>query len=95
MPYADFPMVYLQKLAAPEHNTDIDNFILLNNTSILARKLRHTEQLIQEARDRAAPQFKLGGQVQPKQAMEASLIHSLKERRQKAFSQHRIVLSLI
>jgi len=44
-------MVYLQKLAAPEHNTDIDNFILLNNNSILARKLRHTEQLIQEERE--------------------------------------------
>jgi len=51
MSYADFPLVYLQKLAAPEHNIDIDHFILLNNTSILARKLRHTEQLIQEARE--------------------------------------------
>jgi hypothetical protein len=51
IPYADFPLVHLQKLAAPEHNTDIDNFSLLNNTNILARKLRHTEQLIQEARE--------------------------------------------
>ena len=48
MPFAVFHLVYLQKLAAPEQNTDIDHFILLN-TSILARKLRHTEQLIQEA----------------------------------------------
>lgn len=51
MPYADFPLLYLQKLAAPAHNTDIDNFILLSNTSIQTRKLRHTEQLIQEARE--------------------------------------------
>jgi hypothetical protein len=51
MPYADLPLVYLQKLEAPEHNVDTDNFILLNNTNILARKLRHTEQLIREARE--------------------------------------------
>jgi hypothetical protein len=51
MPYAALPLVYQQKLAAPEHNIDTDNLILLNNTSILARKFKHTEQLIQEARE--------------------------------------------
>jgi len=51
MPKVDYPVVHLQKLAAPEHNIDIDHFILLNNTNILARKLRYTQQLIQETRE--------------------------------------------
>ena len=95
MPYADFPLVYLQKFAAPAHNTDIDNFILLNNTSIPASKLSHAEQLIQEAIEMELhPNLNWEGRFNQSRLWKP-LIHSPKERRQKAFSQHRIVLSLM
>jgi hypothetical protein len=50
MPFAAFALVQLQKLGAQEHNIDIDHCILLNIT-ILARKLRHPEQLVREAKE--------------------------------------------
>jgi len=93
MPYADFPLVYPQKLAAPEHNTDTDNFILPNNTSILVTKLRYTEQLNQEAREMELhPNFSWVGRFNLSRLWKP-LIHSPQERRQKASSQHRTVLS--
>jgi lambda repressor-like predicted transcriptional regulator len=95
MPYADLPLVYLQKLAAPAHNSDIDNFTLINNTSILTRKLRHTEQLIQETTEMELhPNLNWVGRFN-QSTLWKPLIHSPKERRQKAFSQHRILLSLM
>jgi lambda repressor-like predicted transcriptional regulator len=88
-------LVYLQKLAAPAHNTDVDNFILLNNTSILARKLSHTEQLIQEAIEMELhPNLNWEGRFNLNRLWKP-LIRSPEERRQKAFSQNRIVLSLM
>jgi hypothetical protein len=36
-------------MAIAEHNTDLGHQILLKNTSILARKFRHMQQLIRKA----------------------------------------------
>jgi hypothetical protein len=80
-------------LAAQEHNSDTDHCILLNNIRILARKLRHTEQLVREAKEiKLHPNINWEGRFTLSRLWNP-LIHSPQERAQRTFSRRGIALS--